>query len=681
MDDAPAPKTRVELTARGLILGFAITVVFTAANVYAGLKVALTFSTSIPAAVISMAVLRSFKGHTIWENNIVQTVASAAGTLSSVIFVLPGLLMIGWWSGFPFWSSFGICAIGGVLGVMYTIPLRRALVTRSDLPYPEGVAAAEVLKVGMASSLAADAAGEGREGLLALTAGALTSAGVVILSALKLFSDGVSVFFRPFPTAATGLGASFSLLLVGIGQLMGIAVGSAMAVGLLIAWGVATPLLSAAHPVAGDAAHAALSVWKGQVRLIGAGTIAAAALWTLGKLAIPVWTGLMSAIAASRRSLDPELERSEHDLPIWIVGLISLACLVPMAWLLHAFLDVPAGAPLRSLMAPLVVGGVVYIAVVGFLVAAVCGYMAGLIGSSNSPVSGLAILGVLGAAAALALLAKATAGPAGQHALVAFSLLVTSILVAVATVANDNLQDLKTGQLVGATPWRQQLALLAGVFAGALVIPWTCNLLLKSNGFVGVPGHALSDTPLQAPQATLISTLARGVIEGGLDWRLIGMGLAVGAVLVAIDETLRRTTGRLSLPPLGAALAMYLPSDVIVPVILGALIGWAYERWTGAKSWGQPAKRLGVLLASGLVVGESMMAVLLAGLSIAEGKGDPLALLGSDPTGGRGVWIGALGCGVVLATLYPWIGRLARRGAERSDFHIRAFKPNREQTP
>lgn len=661
----PADDRRIELTIRGLVLGCVITVFFTAANVYAGLKVALTFATSIPAAVISMAVLRAFKGHTVWENNIVQTVASAAGTLSSVIFVLPGLLMVGWWSGFPFWSSFGVCAIGGVLGVMYTIPLRRALVTHSDLPYPEGVAAAEVLKAGMASREAGDAAGEGQAGLTALLVGALASAGVILLTALKIFADGFSRFFRPTPTSATGLGGSYSLLLVGIGQLVGIAVGAAMAVGLVIAWGVAVPLLTAAHPTTGDAAAVAQGVWKSQVKLIGAGTIAAAALWTLGKLAVPVWTGLLSALAASRRGLDPAADRAERDLPLWIVGLICLACLPPMAWLLHAFLQAPAGAPLQSLMIPLVIGAMAYIAVVGFLVAAVCGYMAGLIGSSNSPVSGLAILAVLGAAMLLVLLAKGAAGPAGKHALVAFSLLVTAMLVTVATMANDNLQDLKTGQLVDATPWRQQVALVVGVFAGSLVVPWTCNLLLKSSGFVGVPGHAISDQPLQAPQATLISTLARGVIEGGLDWRLIGIGLGVGAVLVAVDETLRRTTGKLSLPPLGAALAIYLPSDVVTPMVLGAVIGWAYDRWARAKPWGAPAKRLGVLLASGLVVGESLMAVLLAGLSILTNKAAPLAIFGENPTGGHGEALGAAGCAALLLGLYLWTGGLARRSEER----------------
>ncbi|MGB7016598.1 MAG: oligopeptide transporter, OPT family, partial [Candidatus Cybelea sp.] len=270
---------RVELTLRALVLGAAITLVFTAANVYLGLKVGLTFASTIPAAVISMAVLRAFRNSTIYENNIVQTVASAAGTLSAVIFVLPGLVMIGWWSGFPFLESFGVCAIGGILGVMYSVPLRRALVSGSDLPYPEGVAAAEVLKVGTA----APAAAGNRAGLLALLAGTLASAGFAAIVATRIFAGQLAGYFR-VGNATTGIGFGLSLALVGAGQLIGLTVGLAILTGLAIAWGVATPVLTALHPVAGPAADVATAVWSHQVRFIGAGAIGVAALWSLGRL-------------------------------------------------------------------------------------------------------------------------------------------------------------------------------------------------------------------------------------------------------------------------------------------------------------------------------------------------------------------------------------------------------------
>jgi putative OPT family oligopeptide transporter len=618
-----------ELTLRGLILGVLITTVFTAANVYLGLRVGLTFASSIPAAVISMAVLRALRGATIWENNIVQTVASAAGTLSSVIFVLPGLVMVGWWNGFPFWMSFGTCALGGVLGVMYTVPLRRAMVTNSTLPYPEGVAAAEVLRVGAGHS-DADTAGEARLGIFALLIGSIASAATAAIVAGKVFADEVDLFFRPTATSATGIGGAMSLALFGVGHLVGLAVGLAMLVGLVISWGVATPWLTALHPIAGPAAAAAQTVWTHQVRLIGAGAIGAASVWTLATLVGPVVGGLQASLRASRLVAAGEggsLPRSERDLPLPIVGIVSLACLPPIAVLLFLFLR---GTALDPIAAPLIIAGVIYIVLAGFLVAAVCGAMAGLIGSSNSPISGLCILSVLGAAVLLNLLARAHVGAAAAPALVAFTLFVTAVVECVATIANDNLQDLKTGQLVDATPWKQQVALVVGVFAGAAVIPPILDLMNHAFGFAGANNHAISAVPLPAPQATLISTLARGVIQGNLDWGLLALGAAVGVVLVIADEGLRRMTRRMSLPPLAVALAIYLPSAVTTPLIAGAVIGYFYNRCAGRQGGelGEIRRRLGVLIASGLIVGESLFQVAIAGLIVATNSAAPMAIVG-----------------------------------------------------
>jgi putative OPT family oligopeptide transporter len=641
-----------------VILGILITFVFTAANVYLGLKVGLTFASSIPAAVISMAVLRAFKGVTIQENNIVQTVASSAGTLSSIIFVLPGLVMIGWWNGFPFWMSFGICAIGGLLGVMYSIPLRRALVINSDLPYPEGVAAAEVLKVGSRETAPEDApkdAAEGKAGLAVIMTGSIASALFAAIVGMKLFAGEVAAYFR-VGGSATGIGASMSLALIGAGHLMGLAVGIAMLAGLVIAWGIATPLLTALHPAAGPAADVARAMWSHQVRLIGAGAIGSAAICTLAKLAGPVWSGLASAMASSREAQagggHARLPRTEQDIPIALVGLISLVLLVPMAILTHAFLS---GGILAGAMVPLIAATLAYVVVAGFMVSAVCGYMAGLIGSSNSPVSGLAILAVLGASAFLAFMARAQHWPAGDtQALIAFSLFVTAILIAVAVVANDNLQDLKTGQLVDATPWRQQVALVFGVLAGSVVIPPILDLLNRSNGFVGAANlHAISSEPLAAPQATLISTLARGVIGGDLDWGLIAIGAVIGLALVAVDETLRRTRPGLSLPPLGVGMAIYLPSAVTVPVIVGSGLGWIYDKWMARGPEGEMARRLGVLLASGLIVGESLFNVALAGLIVLSKKGEPLAVVG-DGFAPTAAVLGGLGFLGAAIGLYGW---------------------------
>jgi putative OPT family oligopeptide transporter len=646
-------KDRVELTARSLLLGAAVTLVFTAANVYLGLKVGLTFASTIPAAVISMAVLRAFKNSSIYENNIVQTVASAAGTLSAVIFVLPGLIMIGWWSGFPFAQCFGVCAIGGILGVMYSVPLRRALVAQSNLPYPEGVAAAEVLKVGTAAGAADE---RNRAGLLALVGGTLASAGFAVIVATRIFAGQIAGYFR-IGSATTGLGFSLSLALVGAGQLIGLSVGLAMLTGLFIAWGIATPVLTALHPAAGPAADVATTVWSHQVRFIGAGAIGVAALWSLGRLARPVAAGVASALAASRRRRLGEIQdepRTERDLPIGIVALISLGCLIPLAILLANFL---AGGRLMPIAGWLTLAAVIYVVIAGFFVAAACGYMAGLIGSSNSPVSGLAILVVIGASLMLLVIAR-FAGVTAPSELIAYALFVTAVLLCVATISNDNLQDLKTGQLVDATPWRQQVALVFGVCVGALVIPPILNLLNRGYGFAGAPNlHNAIAQPLPAPQATLISALAKGVIGGQIDWALIATGALVGAIVVAADELLR-TTKRAALPPLAVGLGIYLPASTTAPVVAGAVIGWLYNRWA-ARAGDVRAKQTGVLIASGLIVGESLFGVLLAGLIVSTGRPEPLGLVG-DAFAKASTALGAGAFVLVVGALFRWAGTLSR---------------------
>jgi putative OPT family oligopeptide transporter len=671
METAP-PNTdaRRELSARGLALGIAITLVFTAANAYFGLKAGLTFATSIPAAVISMAVLRAFSGSTIQENNIVQTVASAAGTLSSIIFVLPGLVMIGWWSGFPYGFSFTICAVGGVLGVMYSIPLRRALVTHSDLPYPEGVACAEVLKVGGHGAEGADGVGAdgapgapgapgaeaSRAGLWAIVAGSVVSAVFAVVVATQLFASDLVQYFRVGTRGAvSGFDINLSCALFAIGHLVGLAVGVAMLVGALIGWAGAVPLLTALHPAAGAPAELAHTVWSHQVRFIGAGAIGTTAVWTLLKLVQPVLAGLRSALAASRlrgAGQAAALPRTERDIPIGLVGIITLACLVPIGALFAVFATqggLGAQAPL------LVAGGVLYVALMSFFVATICGYMAGLIGSSNSPLSGVGILVVIGAALLIVFGVKPLLPAAAAAALVAFALVVTAVVFAAATISNDNLQDLKTGQLVDATPWRQQVALIVGVLAGAAIIPPVLDLLNHAYGFAGAPGVS-STRGLPAPQAALISALAQGVIQGNLDWNLIGAGALIGVVLIVVDETLKRTS-RLHLPPLAVGLGIYLPTASTLMVTVGAIAGFLFDRRAQATPNPAATRQLGVLLASGLIVGESLIGVLLAAIVVFSGSAAPLALVG-DAFASASVWIGGIAFVALIGALYAWLLRV-----------------------
>ena len=615
-----------ELTLRGLVLGVLITTVFTAANVYLGLKVGLTFASSIPAAVISMAILSAVQDSSILENNIVQTVASAAGTLSAIIFVLPGLVIVGWWTGFPFWQSFLICVSGGVLGVLFTIPLRRALVTNSDLPYPEGVAAAEVLKVGSSArgEGAADAT-EAREGLTAVVLGTAASAGLAIVAATRILAAEVTGVFRLGATAASGYSVAWSLALFGAGHLVGLAVGMAMLVGLLIAWVVAVPILTSMHPAVDAASLTSntMTIWRTQVRFIGAGAIGVSAIFTLATLARPVVAGLVSTLRSSQAAATGD--ETDRDLsPPWIISL-ALSCMAITAYLAYTFASASSLAP-HAIALTLV--AVPFVFFVGFMIAGVAGYMAGLIGASNSPISGIGILGIVTCATVVALVVPPT--PENRSVLVAFALFITAIVFACATISNDNLQDLKTGQLVGASPMKQQIALIVGVAAGAAVIPSVLNLLAKAYGFAGAPNiGVVAQNPLPAPQATLISALAQGVIGGNLDWKMIGIGAVVGVLLIVINATLTATK-RGSLPPLAVGIGIYLPMSATFAVVVGAIVGNWYNKRALLSKEPARAERLGTLVASGLIVGESLFGVLNAGLIVAFAKDAPMAIVPED---------------------------------------------------
>jgi len=646
-------KTDSELTVRGLILGSIIAAVFTAANIYLGLRVGITIASSIPAAVISMGVLRALRTGSIRENNIVQTVASAGGTLSAIIFVLPGLIMVGWWRSFPFMTTFLICTLGGVLGVLFSIPLRRALVVNSTLPFPEGLAAAAVLKAGATGDEASPDALERKRGPLIVFVGALTSAATQVISATGVAATGLAHFFR-VGSGATGVQLGFSLALLGAGHLVGISVGLAMLTGLLIAWAIATPLLSAGLP--GDTAQLAITTWRTQVRFIGAGAIGVAAIWSLIKLVKPVFAGLVAT--AKARSAARIEGQDDRDIPLGMIGLLSAACLLMIGWLLHRFIG---GTPLGTQTWPLVVGGVLFTVVIGGFVATVAGYMAGLIGASNSPVSGIGILATVSIALLLAIFAQPGLGADATTALVAFALFTVSIVFSIATISNDNLQDLKTGQLVGASPWKQQVALIVGVVAGSLVIPPTLDLLNRAYGFPGDPNRAaISANPLPAPQAALISTLARGVLNAELDWHTIGIGALVGLACILVDEMLGwRKLLRLS--PLAIGIGIYLPMDATQPVVVGAIIGWFFDRAMNRRENAEMAKRFGVLLASGLIVGESLLGVLNAGLIVATGSAAPLALVG-ESFAGTAEWIGILLFAAAIAWSYRWVSKQSELG-------------------
>ncbi len=643
-----------ELTVRGTILGGVITLVFTAANVYLGLKVGLTFATAIPAAVISMAILRNFANHSIVENNIVQTIASAAGTLSAIIFVIPGLVMIGWWSGFPYWITTAVCAVGGILGVMYSIPLRRALVTGSDLPYPEGVAAAEVLKVGETTH----GVESNRAGLRVITLGGIAAAGFALLAKLKVISDAVSGAFR-VGAGGTMYGASLSLALIGVGHLVGLTVGIAMLVGLVISYGVLLPIRTIGDFGTGEpVANVVSTVFSSEVRLIGAGAIAVAAVWTLIKILRPIARGIAQSAASARsRKAGVTVDVTERDIPIAYVGATVVAMFVPIWLLLQDFVR---GTAIAGRSGPIIAVTLVFIVLMGLVIAAVCGYMAGLIGSSNSPISGVGILVVI-IASVLIKIVYGQADDTESAALIAYTLFAAAIVFGVATISNDNLQDLKTGQLVGATPWKQQVALVIGVAFGSVVIPPVLGLMYTAFGFAGSPGAG--PDALSAPQARLMSDLATGVLGNSLNWSLIGLGALIGVLVIVVDEALARTE-RLRLPPLAVGMGMYLPMALTLIIPMGAILGLFYDRWAQRSGNVEQKKRLGVLLATGLIVGESLFGVLFAGIVAVTSDDSALAVVG------EGFAPVAQVLGVVLfVLLIGWLYRRTQamaRGATRT---------------
>ena len=656
-----------ELTFRGMLLGMLITAVFTASNVYLGLKVGLTFSSSIPAAVISMAILKVYKDSNILENNMVQTQASAAGTLSAVIFIIPGLLMIGYWQGFAFWQTLMICACGGSLGVLFTIPLRRAMIVNSDLPYPEGLAAAEILKVGSGNTAAVQ-----ESGVKDIMSGSIVAAVIALCSSgFQVLSSAINYWFT-FGKITSQLPLGFSSALLGAGYLIGIASGMAMLAGTVLACGVFVPYLtSVLSPAAGQSASAfASAVWAQKVRLIGAGTIGIAAIWTLITLLKPIIDGMrISLQAMSSSATEKTLHRMDTDLSPKTTAMIFGIIVIGLLGTFYSFIaDANLSAGSTWIF---VIAGVAVSVCMGFFVAAACGYMAGLIGTSASPISGIGILGiiisslvVLGIGSAVGLFEA----EAGSKFAIALAIFTTSVIVSIAAISNDNLQDLKTGYIVGATPWKQQVALFLGCIVGAFAIAPVLNLLYEAYGFVGAMPRAGMDESqvLSAPQATLMTTIAKGIFSHNLDWNYILFGVAVGVVIILIDLLLKKNSVKYCLPPLAVGMGIYLPPTLETPLILGAvmsyLVGCYLKRRAKQRSPRQveedveACNRRGVLFASGLIVGESLMGVIIAIIivfSVSSGGSDsPLAIAGKD-FGPAADWLG-LGVFIALIALFVY---------------------------
>lgn len=613
-DDASSGAAR-QLTPRALCLGILLSLLLAGANAYLGLFAGLTVSASIPAAVVSMAVLKALRNAHILENNIVQTAASAGEALAAgAIFTLPALVLLGYWDDFPYlWVMF-LTGVGGLLGVALTVPLRHALIGQLKLPFPEGTATAAVLR-----------AGHGQAGGI----GPLI-AGAAIAAAAKLATGGLRLWQGAAETAVAAgggvfyFGANLSPALLAVGYIVGFNVAVLVFAGGVVAWGVALPAYAVWNGIdsGGDPIDTAWRLWSEHIRYLGVGAMLVGGLWAL-------WS-MRSSLSAGFARVGTVARTGEDDLPrSLLLGLVAAAG-AAMFLLYWQVLDSAAAA--LPVTAAMLAAAVVF--------SAVAAYMAGLVGSSNNPVSGVTIATIL--VTALGLLVFFGASATGPVAAV----LVGTVVCCAAAIGGDSMQDLKAGALLGATPWRQQVAQIVGVLSAMCVLAPVLSLLLNAYG-IGVPTPEHPD-PLPAPQASLMAAVARGVFGGDLPWGMVAAGAGIGAAVIAVDEWLRLTGRAFRMPVLAVAVGIYLPLELSVPIALGGAVAW----WAGARGEGP-----GLLAAAGLITGEALMGIALAVPIAFSGEREVLAVVDE----GLGAWPGLL----LAAALCLWLAR-ARTGRASS---------------
>jgi putative OPT family oligopeptide transporter len=633
-----------QLTVRAVVLAVVLAAILAAANSYLGLFAGMTIASAIPSAVVSMAVLKALGGGGILENNIVQTGGSAGTSLASgVIFTIPALVILGFWKDFDFWWVLAISGLGGVLGVLFSVPLRRSLIVDQQLAFPEGKAAAEVLR-----------AGENPSQGIRILGGAALGGGlmkVAAASGLRLIPDTASLAGYAGKTILY-VGTNLSPALLGVGYIVGLNIGIVVVAGSVISWNVVIPIYGAFYlehnaPLAQAAAGLSAGdmagfLWSKHIRYLGVGAMLVGGIWTLIKLRSSLLSGIRSGLAVRHAVAGEIVPPTEQDLPMkWIlVGVVLFT--IPL-WLLYQNI---VGSVLVSL--PMTV----IMVVAGFLFCSVSAYMAGLVGSSNNPVSGITIATILFAAVVLLLLMGRDA-PLGPVA----AIMIGAVVCCAACIAGDNLQDLKAGYIVGATPWKQQVMLAIGASVCALVMAPVLNLLAKAYG-IGVP-TALHPNPLLAPQATLMASVAKGLFGGALPWSMVEIGALIGIGIVILDEILRVRGAAFRVPVLAAAVGIYLPLNVTMPIFLGGLLTWFAERILRARAArggiqlsAEDVERLnrkGTLFAAGLITGEALMGIMIAIPIVSTGRADVLAL----PVAWQfGQWLGLLALAVLALLLY-----------------------------
>ncbi len=631
----PAP----QLTLRAILLSIVLVVILAAANTYLGLFAGMTIASAIPAAVVSMAVLRLLGGGGILENNIVQTGASAGSSIASgVIFTIPALVILGYWQEFEYQWVFAIAGLGGLLGVIFSVPLRRSLIVDQGLAFPEGKAAAEVLKTGENPA----------QGVKVLAVAALFGAFAKIgaASGLRLFPD-TAAGATWVGKAIAYMGTNLSAALLGVGYIVGLNIGIVVLAGAMIGWNIAIPIYSsfflqtdpalAAQIATASAEDAAFMIWSAQIRYLGVGAMLIGGIWTLISLRKSLFSGIKSGFDATRSGVTTVVAHSEKDIPMKYIAIGLVIFTLPLLWLYQSIVQQWAvSIPMTVIMI-----------VAGFLFVSVSAYMAGLVGSSNNPVSGITISTILFAALILVLLLGRDSSIGAVAAI-----MIGAVVCCAACIGGDNLQDLKCGHIVGATPWKQQLMLAIGAVSSALIMAPVLNLLLHAYG-IGTP-TAEHPNPLLAPQANLMASVATGIFGGELPWTTIGIGAAIGAAIIIFDLWLQASGRKFRVPVLACAIGIYLPIELMVPIFLGGLLAHIVERKMGGarneEEHGQ-IHRKGMLFSAGLITGEALMGIFIAIPIVITGRADVLALPESMQFGG---WLGLLLLSVIAWLLYRY---------------------------
>lgn len=625
----PASQTLPELTFRAVVIAILLAIILAASNAYLALKIGTTIAASIPASVLALGILRFFKNSNVLESNTIQTAASAGeGMAAALSFILPAMIVLGVWQGFPYWETALIGLLGGLLGVLFSIPLRRILLAMPSLSFPEGTAVGNVLR----------SAAKGGAQLKYLVQGASVGGLVSFFqSGLKLFSDNIQTWALA-GRSLFGMGFGLTSATLAAGYIIGFEVGVSLLLGVVIGWLVILPLLGLHFGVSHseDVYSAAMDLWDQHLRFVGVGTMLVGGVWTLIRLAKPVYQGLAVSLRAIQKGRESSsiLSRTERDIPMnWVLGLVVLASLILYGFLIY---EMEGQGIFNTVPDIILIAGttVIFVGAMGFLLAIVCGYFVGLVGSTNSPISGIMIMAIL-LLSLMYLLFFRHDIHGEMSAAAALVIIVAGVMAGIASISNENIQDLKAGQMVGATPWKQQLMLVVGVVASTLVIGPVLDLLYNAYGMAGsFPRPGMSHAQmLGAPQASLMAAVTRGVLTRNLQWGMIEIGIAIAIGMIVLDEIASRRS-HFRFPPLAVGLAIYLPPEIMTPIILGGFISYLVKsqhaklaKTKEEQEQASEANHHAILIACGMVAGSAVLGVILAIPFVLMGSSDALAIV------------------------------------------------------